>query len=70
MVSKMSSLAQNRVVVPVSSVGSPFSRGPVGTPISKAWNQVKPSRLISTSTREDSALTTETPTPCRPPETL
>ena len=30
MVSKMSSLAQNRVVVPVSSVGSPFSSGPVG----------------------------------------
>ena len=39
MVSKMSSLAQNRVVVPDSSVGSPFSSGPVGTPISKAWNQ-------------------------------
>ncbi len=30
MVSKMSSLAQKRVVVPVSSVGSPFSSGPVG----------------------------------------
>ncbi len=30
MVSKMSSLAQKRVVVPVSSVGSPFTSGPVG----------------------------------------
>ena len=30
MVSKMSSLAQKRVVVPVSSVGSRFSSGPVG----------------------------------------
>ena len=29
-----------------------------------------PLRQISRSSRSDSALTTETPTPCRPPETL
>ena len=33
------------------------------------WRQTKPSFWISTSIRVDSALTTETPTPCRPPET-
>ena len=33
------------------------------------WRQTKPSLWISTSIRVDSALTTETPTPCRPPET-
>ena len=69
-VSKISSLGQNRVVVPVSSVASCLSSSPSGTPKAKAWVQRKPSRLMSTSTRRLSALTTETPTPCRPPETL
>ena len=31
---------------------------------------VSPSRSISTSTRRESAFTTEMPTPCRPPDTL
>ena len=35
----------------------------------KCCVQTNPSRWTSTSTRVESALTTETPTPCRPPET-
>ena len=37
-----------------------------GTPSECAW----PSRLIVSRSHSDSALTTETPTPCRPPEIL
>ena len=46
-------------------------RRPSNTPGSPRWNdiaQVLPSRSTSTSSRSDSALTTEAPTPCRPPE--
>ena len=41
------------------------------TPGSPRWNdiaQVLPSRSTSTSSRSERALTTEAPTPCRPPE--
>src|SRR5690606_29149715 len=34
------------------------------------WKYSLPSRCTLTSHQEDSALTAETPTPCRPPETL
>ena len=40
-----------------------------GTALEKFWIQCLPSRLISASTRVESAFTTEIPTPCRPPET-
>ena len=43
------------------------------TPGSPRWNdiaQVLPSRSTSTSSRSDSALTTDAPTPWRPPEDL
>ena len=41
---------------------------PSGLPRVKAWRHSKPSFQAVTSTRSDSAFTTETPTPCRPPE--
>jgi hypothetical protein len=69
-VSKMSAEAQKVIVVPVSSVGAPLASGACGTPTRYDWVQTWPSRWISTSSRDDRALTTETPTPCNPPETL
>ena len=36
----------------------------------EAGEMLLPSRQIVSSSQSDSALTTETPTPCRPPETL
>ena len=53
----------NRAVGPVPS------KRP-GTPRRKDIPQVDPLRSTSTSSREDSALTTEEPTPCSPPVAL
>ncbi len=47
--------------------------GPANSPVTprrKLAAQVCPSRSTSTSSREASALTTEAPTPCRPPEAV
>src|SRR6185437_2031870 len=68
-VSKTWSSGQNVIIVPVSSVRSPFLSGPAGSPTAQDCRQTCPSLRISTSSLVDSALTTETPTPCRPPET-
>ena len=48
----------------------PSASGACGAPREYSCVNTWPSRRISTSRRSDSALTTETPTPCRPPETL
>ncbi len=61
------------MVVPVrspSAMGPMSSSGVTGTPISNSCFQRRPRLRTSATTREDSALTTEMPTPCRPPETL
>ncbi len=59
------------VVVPRRDPCGPiFLTGPVGLPRSYSCAQIEPSRADSTRIHEDSALTTLTPTPCRPPETL
>ena len=60
-------------VVPVSSPGSisrTCSSGPSGTPMLNDWRHRWPRFFTSTIRWLDSAFTTETPTPCRPPETL
>ena len=64
----MSGSAQNRTRVPLPVAG-PASTSSAGTAMWKSWFHSRPSRLICTSTRVDRALTTEMPTPCRPPET-
>ena len=69
-VSKMSELGQNVTVVPVSSAASSFSSGPLGTPRLNVCRQWWPRLRTSTWSVLLSALTTETPTPCRPPDTL
>ena len=63
----------NVTLVPVFDSGeSPISWiGPTGCPPSrKSCLHRRPSRSISNSTATDKALTTDTPTPCKPPETL
>ena len=57
------------MVVPVSVVASPFFTGAVGTPSWYSCVQIKPSRLTFAERFVESALTTEEPTPCSPPET-
>jgi hypothetical protein len=56
-------------VVPVFSEFAPFLTGAVGTPNLYSWLQKKPSRCTCTDKSVESALTTEIPTPCNPPET-
>ncbi|OPZ49222.1 MAG: hypothetical protein BWY91_03117 [bacterium ADurb.BinA028] len=57
-------------VVPVSSVSSCLANGATGTPWSKLIRKALPFWRTSTSRRLDRALTTDEPTPCRPPDTL
>jgi hypothetical protein len=51
-------------------LGSPLSVNSPVTPRRKLVAQVRPSRSTSMSSREARALTTEAPTPCRPPEAV
>ncbi len=56
-------------MVPVLADGFTFSRRLFATPRPYSWRQTKPSRATSTTSRRESAFTTETPTPCSPPAT-
>ncbi len=69
--SKIVSSGQNVTVVPVFFDG-PFSVS-LSTGFPPLWNDIsqrEPSRWISRSRRVESAFTTDTPTPWRPPEIL
>ena len=71
MVSNISLSAWKLVLVPRRSPWGPtFWTDVVGLPRTYSWAQTWPSLADSTRIQEDSALTTLTPTPCRPPETL
>ena len=67
---KISGSGTKRTLVPVFLLLPIAWIGASGLPRRKVWNQTWPSRLISSSSSAESAFTTETPTPCRPPETL
>ena len=58
------------MLVPRRSVLAPFVSSVVGVPRSYDWVCSWPSRHTVRCSHSDSALTTDTPTPCRPPETL
>src|SRR5215218_1988783 len=60
--------AQNDTVLPCFLVGAPLCSVP-GRLYVYSCVQLNPSRRISTVSRLESAFTTDTPTPCRPPET-
>ncbi|MNO76464.1 hypothetical protein D3C76_675380 [compost metagenome] len=68
--SKYLASGQNCTVVPVLRLPTVpmISRSLALKPSAKAMLYSLPSRLTRTSTRVDSAFTTEMPTPCRPPE--
>ena len=55
-----------------SSVGAgpTIFRGATASPPANSTRCSSPSRQTRSTSRVDNALTTETPTPCRPPETL
>ena len=65
---KITGSGEKLILVPFFRVGPSFSIGPTALPRVKAWRHSKPSFQAVTSTRSLSAFTTETPTPCRPPE--
>src|SRR5690349_25070322 len=67
----MSGLGQTVVVVPVSDSGldSSCERGASGTPTVYDCRHTCPCRFTATSNLVESALTTDAPTPCRPPDT-
>src|SRR5262245_57958871 len=52
----------------VNCVSGPGPEKTPGVPRLNDTDQVAPSRSTSTSSRDDSALTTDAPTPCSPPD--
>ena len=56
------------VILSTLHAGGKFSRSLVFSPSANSMRCNWPSRLTSTSSFFDSAQTTDTPTPCRPPE--
>ena len=56
--------------VPRRSVVPTTASGATGTPWRNSIWWISPLRQIRSLSQSDSALTTDTPTPCRPPETL
>ena len=67
---KISWSGENVTVVPVSGVSPTTCRGSVTCPLAKRMRWIFPLRRTSTSIHSESAFTQDTPTPCRPPETL
>jgi len=68
---KMLSSGLNVMVVPRSEHSPMTSTCEVGAPLLYVWRYIFPSRLrISAISSVESAFTHDTPTPCRPPETL
>ena len=65
---KISSSGWKVMAVPRLREGPTCSRGPVGLPREKPCLHSKPLDQTRTSIISDRALTTDAPTPCRPPE--
>src|ERR1700719_2889746 len=70
MVVKIDWSAWNVIFVPVFFVLPEDFSLVVGTPFPSDCSQTSPSRQISKSSQSESALTTDAPTPCSPPEAL
>jgi len=65
---KISGSGSKVIEVPVPRAGPSALSGLVGLPRPYVCTCRLPSRLISTTSLRARALTTELPTPCRPPE--
>ena len=61
---------RKNTVVPVPRAGPSFFTPPTGAPCLYRCSQVEPSRRTVATSSRDSALTTDAPTPCRPPAVL
>ena len=71
MFENVSSDAQNLTSVPFLSPAGPiFFKGLIVSPLLNSTWCSELSLHILSSSLDDNALTTETPTPCKPPETL
>ncbi len=70
--SKISASGKNEIVVPVSpfSTSPTTARSALGTPRVNSCRYSLPPRRTSATSHSERAFTTETPTPCNPPETL
>ena len=68
--SKIVASGWNEIVVPFSELGPSSCIGPCGTPRANSWRYVLPSSSTVAISQSESALTTDAPTPCSPPETL
>ena len=67
---KISFEGRNVICVPVSFDFPISFNGFFASPLSNSTKYFFPSLLISNSNFSERALTTETPTPCKPPEIL
>jgi hypothetical protein len=67
---KISGSGQKRIVVPLFLLALPFVSFEVERPRAYPCDQANPSRKMSAVIFSESAFTTETPTPCSPPEML
>ena len=68
--SKISRSGLNVIVVPVFAAFPTFFSVSAVFPRAKAIRHACPSRRTSARSHSDSAFTTDTPTPCSPPDTL
>ena len=69
-IEKISGSGLNVTTVPFFAEFPTLLRGATGTPCRYSCSKTPPSRRISSRSHSDKKFTTETPTPCRPPETL
>ena len=67
---KVLELGLKRTVVPVRSVSPTAASGACGSPWRYSCCQMRAVAVDGQHEMSDSALTTDTPTPCKPPETL
>ena len=70
MLVKICALGLKRIVVPRSLVAPTSASGATGSPRWYSWRCMLAVAGDGQQQVSESALTTETPTPCRPPETL
>jgi hypothetical protein len=67
---KMAGSGWKYTVVPLPRAEPICLSGPVGLPCLKRISHCEPSRFTVATSSFDSALTTDAPTPCRPPAVL
>jgi hypothetical protein len=67
---KVTSVPDRNSPLSRKGAGPVMASGATASPFLNSISWVKPPRWTFSFSHSESALTTETPTPCRPPETL